>query len=168
MFTGHLGLALGARGFHTRLPMWALVTAAMLPDLVNTAWALTGYGDPGDVRSHGWVAAATSAALLGGLYLAVSRQISAAMLLAGLVVSHLVADYVTSQGMPPWPGGPRIGLHLYTNDPLDFAIEATMVIGGWLIYRRKIVPEQRRALPLGLMLGGLLLFQLLFQLLPIT
>ncbi len=90
------------------------------------------------------------------------------MLLAGLVVSHLVADYVTSRGMPTWPGGPRIGLHLYTIDPLDFTGEATMVIGGWLIYRRKIVPEQRRALPLGLMLGGLLLFQLLFQLLPIT
>jgi hypothetical protein len=47
-------------------------------------------------------------------------------------------------------------------------VEGSVVILGWWLYRRQIPPAARRVWPLGVMLGALLLFQFLFQLLPIT
>lgn len=167
MFTGHLGLALGAHGMWPRVPLWALVVAALLPDLVNTAWQLTGRGDPGDLQSHAWLPAGLAAAVMAIGYFVGRRDRGGAAVLAGVVLSHLLADYVTSRE-PTWPGGPRIGLHWYRYDLLDFTVEGSVVILGWWLYRRQIPQVARRAWPLGVMLGALLLFQFLFQLLPIT
>jgi hypothetical protein len=70
-----------------------------------------------------------------------------------------VADYATGL-KPTWPGGPWIGLQLYQRPAIDLAVEAIVIVIGWLVYRRSVSDDRRRSPPVTLMLVALLLLQL--------
>ena len=65
-----------------------------------------------------------------------------AALCGSVAVSHLRADYVTGL-KPTWPGGPTIGLDLYSRPLGDLAVETGVLVFGWLLYRRSLPPESR-------------------------
>jgi hypothetical protein len=83
------------------------------------------------------------AALAGALVL-VAYQLtgdgSVAALTGVLTLSHVVADYVTGV-KPTWPGGPMIGLDLYSLPLVDLIVEAAVLVVGWQVYRRSLPPE---------------------------
>jgi hypothetical protein len=155
---GHLGVALAARAARPTLPLWASALAAILPDAVDSLaptplapWlAHTTHTLPGAV---GWAAAA---ALLTSRFVGTRRG-----LLIGLVtLSHVLTDLATSR-LNAWPGGPEVGLHLYRFRAADFALEAVVIVGGWLLYRRTLPAP--RAWPATVMLAVLLGLQAAFD-----
>jgi hypothetical protein len=173
MYTGHLGIALAAKGVQPSVPLWVLVGAAQACDWVDAAVWPFGHADPASSRwliagdwtaqmaSHSLPSVAGIAIVLFGLYYAATRDGNGAWLVAGVALSHVLADYVTAE-KPTWPGGPRIGLSLYQHAAADFVVEAVIVWGGWLLYRRSL-PPGHSATPAWLMLAALIALQLIFS-----
>jgi len=77
-------------------------------------------------------------ALLGGVHWWRKRRLRAAVLLAALVVSHWVLDFVTHRPdlpLAPW-SDVKVGLGLWNYPALAFAAEAALLFGGmWLNFR---------------------------------
>jgi hypothetical protein len=71
---------------------------------------------------------------------------------------HLPADYLT--GLKPLaPGARSIGLQLYEHPPVDFVIEAMVIVAGWVLWKRSL-PEDRRDPPAAwILLASLLIVQ---------
>lgn len=170
MYTGHVGIALAAKGIRPRTPLWLLVAATQAYDWLDAlAWSI-GHPDPHSSRwlvagnltaqmaSHAVPTVLLTAAVLAALYFAATRDGGGAWLVAGVAVSHILVDYLTA-AKPTWPGGPRFGLSLYRHSAADFIVEVGIVCAGWLLYRRSL-PRGRSSAPAWLMLGALVALQL--------
>lgn len=168
MYMGHIGVALGARGLRPTVSLWVLVMAALASDLLDAAAGLAGVGSG---VAYPWthsVPGTLALAMLGALaYAAATRDGIGAAVVGGAVFSHVLGDLLTSR-LPAWPGGPTVGLHLYRFDAVDFALEAAVVLFGWVLYRRSLTSSQRRSWPTRGVLVAVLAFQLVFQALPIS
>jgi hypothetical protein len=57
------------------------------------------------------------------------------VLVGVLVLVHALLD-LTTGFKPFWFGGPPLGLDLYRFPMIDFAMEAIMVVVGWVVLRR--------------------------------
>ena len=136
MIAGHLGIAgaVYAARRDSSLP-WLLV-AAMAPDGVDALYVVAGICNPHGLYSHTLPAAVLIAALTGAVaYFSTDRRVTGA-LAALLVLAHLPADYVTGRKLF-WPGGELMGLYLYGQPALDFAVESLLAVGGWWLVRSK-------------------------------
>lgn len=167
MYMGHVGITLGARAVRPSVPLWSLCCAALLPDLANVVWNLTPIGDRNDLLSHSIPAVLVLAAVACLVNGVARRDWRGGALLGALVISHLLADYITSREAV-WPDGPVIGAHLYLHHRWDFVVEGVVIVAGWVLYRRSLLTTERVAWPLYTMLAVLLGFQFYFTLLPIT
>lgn len=158
MIAGHLGIALGARRFTRTVPIWLLLIAAQLPDWLDAGvCAVAPRYFPGQLLTHSIPAIVIAASALAALYAFRYREWDGALILALMVVSHALADYLTGI-KPTWPGGPRIGMGLYHDPVLDAAVEIVVVALGWMLYRQTL-PERWRsfrvaAIPLSLLVLG--------------
>lgn len=163
MYTGHVGVALASKGRWERLPLWLLALAAVGPDVADPLLRLSGAGLP----SHTLGAVLAWSLLFAATARAIGTSWTGAAVAGGVALSHLPLDWLTSR-LPLWVGGPAVGLHLYRYDPVDFGLEAGLVVGGWLLYRRTVpdAPAGRAASVAILVL--LLGLQVYFQSLPVT
>lgn len=135
MILGHLGLALGARAVDREAPLAWLVAASVAPDVLDLGLAAGGVCNAAGVYTHSLLAIAATATVLGTAAAWQTRSGRAALVVAALVVSHLLADYLT--GLKAlWIGGPVIGFDLYRWPWADFAIEAPIIAAGWWAARR--------------------------------
>ena len=158
MVAGHLGIVLLGKGIRRRIPISLLLAAALSSDLVSAVLVLTEVGDPGQMRSHSIPVVLPLAAGLALPYFAVTGDRRGTWLVALTSLSHVLTDYVTGI-KPTWPGGPFIGLHLYRYPALDFVFEVTVVVVGWLVYRRSLGEEARRSWLIWAALGALVALQ---------
>ena len=152
MYVGHLGIALGGKGLRRDAPLWLLVLATQGPDWAEAFFCATGTTAHA-MWSHSVPAVLALAAAMALASYAGTRDGAVSGLAAALVVSHLLVDYVTGI-KPMWPGGPKVGLDLYTRPGWDFLLETTVIVVGWWLYRRSLTPESRsRRLVQGLLLA---------------
>jgi hypothetical protein len=160
MYGGHVGIALAGKGFRRTIPLWLLLIATQLPDWTDAAVCAAGISSPpSEMLSHSLPAIAVLAAVLSLLYYAARRDLASSALVAGIVVSHALADYLTGL-KPTWPGGPSIGLGLYQKPATDFVVEAVVILIGWAIYRRSLPEDRRSSGAVILILVSVLLLQL--------
>lgn len=161
MYAGHVGIAVGAKGLRGSLPLWALIIASQLPDWTDATLCLAGVtsSTPG-MFSHSLPAIGVLTIVGTLIYLATTRDFVGSAFIGALVVSHAAADYITGL-KPTWPGGPMIGLDLYRHPVLDFAVEAVVILIGWLVYRASFPAEKRSSRNVLSVLGALLALQLL-------
>ena len=143
MFLGHYGLALGAKGARAELPLGMLMLAAVAPDLADPL--LTAVRVQADAYTHSLPAMAVYAVSFGTFARVLGLGWRSSAWLAGVAASHVLTDYLTSRIMT-WPGAPLFGLHLYAHPWADFTLEAGVLLAGWLIYRRVLVPARRNSL----------------------
>lgn len=140
MMVGHFGIAYGVRALDKReaderVPLLWLLAAAVAPDLVDAVLALGKYCNPDGVFSHSLPAVTALAVLFGaGAYLH-TRNVRTALIVAGVVMLHLVADFITGTKRL-WIGGPVVGLYIYRWSWLDFLVEVPVIVGGWWMLRR--------------------------------
>jgi membrane-bound metal-dependent hydrolase YbcI (DUF457 family) len=159
VYAGHIGVALGAKGVSPRQSLALLIFATQLPDWIDgTLCVVDCRFGPYEMYSHSFPAIAIVALLIGGLYFLFTRNRPGAAMMGAMVVSHALTDYITGD-KPTWPGGPRLGLQIYSHPVLDFAVEAAVVLAGWLIYRKSLTEEQRSKPPVWAILLALLALQ---------
>ena len=159
MYAGHVALGISAKRWAPIVPLWLLILASQLPDWMDAAVcaARPGTLNPA-MLSHSFYAIAAMAAfgaIVGKLFYG-SWYI--AKILALLVVSHLIGDFVTGL-KPTWPGGPLIGLRLYSRPALDFVFESFVIFWGWWMYRSTFRPAKRDSSAMRTMLVGLIALQ---------
>jgi len=160
MYGGHIGIALAGKGYRSTVPLWVLLIATQLPDWADAAACSFGSGSPpSEMLSHSIPAVALLATVVAILYYAAARDTGGSALAGAIVVSHMIADYITGL-KPTWPGGPFVGVELYKHPAVDFGIEAAVIAFGWMIYRRSLPSDRRDSSPVNVMLFCLLLLQL--------
>jgi len=146
LFIGHFATAYAAKRWAPRTSLATLFAAAQLPDLVWPVLLLAGVENatiaPGDTAftplrfdsypfSHSLLTVAAWGAAFGAVHFWRKRRPKDALLLALLVVSHWVLDFVSHRpDMPLWPGGPRFGLGLWNSVPATIVVELLMFAGG--------------------------------------
>jgi hypothetical protein len=159
VYAGHVGVALGAHGIRKAIPLWLLIIASQLPDWADAGLCLANVRTPvPGLYSHSLPAVAVLALIAAILYCFMVRDVAGMFLVAAVVGSHAVGDFFTGM-KPTWSGGPMIGLQLYRNPVIDFAIEALVLVAGWLLYRRSLPEDRRSSGPALTLLGALLAIQ---------
>ena len=152
MFVGHLAVALAAKRASPRTSLAALVAAAFGLDLLWPVFLLLGVErvrvapgitafTPLDFVHYPWSHSLTMAIIwgvaAGRLSVVRSRHFSTAALVAAVVISHWVLDFVTHRpDLPIWPGGPVTGLGLWNSIPATFAVEGALFAAAISVYVR--------------------------------
>ena len=152
MFLGHIALAMAAKRSAPRTSLATLFLAAQWADVLWPIFLALGIEQvriqPGNTAftpldfvsypySHSLLALAVWGILFGIVYRAVAGGRHTLWILAALVVSHWVLDWITHRpDMPLYPGGPKVGLGLWNSVPATLAIEGLMYAVGLTIYLR--------------------------------
>ena len=152
MFVGHFALGFAAKRVTPRVSLAVLFAAAQLADLL---WpVLVAFGleqvriDPGNTAftpldfvsypySHSLLLLVVWGITFGWLYRLLTGDGRAFLVIAALVVSHWILDFVTHRpDMPLYPGGPKLGLGLWNSVAGTMAVELTMYAAGLWVYCR--------------------------------
>jgi hypothetical protein len=153
VFIGHFALGFAAKRATPRVSLAVLFSAAQLADLM---WPfLVGAGiehvriAPGDTAftplefisypySHSLLMLIVWGFVFGYTFMRVRRtDVKVMLVLAALVVSHWVLDFVSHRpDMPLYPGGPKVGLGLWNSVPATIAVEVAMYAASLLVYMR--------------------------------
>jgi len=152
MFVGHLAVSLGAKAAEPRVPLSVLVAASFGLDLLWPVLLLAGVETvriaPGDTaftplafESYPW---SHSLLMVLGWGVAAwlvtyrfARNLRVSLVVAVVVVSHWVLDFVTHRpDLPLWPAGPRVGLGVWNSIPATILLEGAMFVGAIAIYTR--------------------------------
>ena len=160
MFIGHLAVGFASKRLTPQLPLPLLVLAPNLLDVLWPVFLALGIEsvkiDPGntavtplDLHDYPWshsllmaLVWSALAAFFGWIGL---RQIKAAGLLAALVFSHWILDFVTHRpDMPLWPGSTTyLGLGLWNSKIGTVLVEGTLFAAGVFLYVRATRPKDR-------------------------
>jgi membrane-bound metal-dependent hydrolase YbcI (DUF457 family) len=161
MFIGHFGVAFAAKRFAPAVSLGALFAAAQLADLVWPVLVLLGMETfvideqatvmtPLDFThypySHSLVALLIWGALFAGVYGALRRaRLSVVAILALLVVSHWVLDFVTHRPDMPLTlqGTQKFGLGLWNSVPGTLIVEFALLGVGVVLYARATAAADR-------------------------
>lgn len=150
MFIGHYALGLAAKRLAPRTSLGTLIAAPSFADLVWPVFLLTGWERITRVGgtnpfltlsfdsfpiSHSLVTLIGWGVLFGALYQMKTHYGRGAVIVALLVVSHWVLDYVVHiPDLPVYPGSGKVGLGLWNFPSVTVIVEALMFIGGAGIY----------------------------------
>lgn len=159
MYIGHVGAALGAKGLRRSIGLLVLLVATYTPDWVDAGLCFAGAFNPQGMLSHSLPSIALFALVGFAAYGAVTKDWTGAGVVAAIVVSHMLLDYITGY-KPTWPGGPTIGLGLYEHPIADFLAEGVVIAAGGLLYAQTLPPRKRPWVDVSIMLGALLALQL--------
>lgn len=160
MYVGHAGLAALLKGKRPRVPIALLVPVAFAPDWIDSFLHVVHH--PNAIVSHSLVSVGIGATVCGLLYWLWSRNAGDGLVVWLAYASHWPADFITGV-KPTWPGGPVLGLGLYSRPGWDLAIESGLVVICWLVYRTSL-PVQSRRRAIGLLIPlGLIGMQVVFE-----
>jgi hypothetical protein len=152
MFLGHIALALAAKRATPRVSLATLFLAAQWADVLWPIFLALGIEQvriqPGNTPftpldfvsypySHSLFALVVWGMLFGVVYRAVAGGRNTLWVLAALVISHWVLDWLTHRpDMPLYPGSAKYGLGLWNSVPATLVIEGLMYVAGLTIYLR--------------------------------
>ncbi len=157
MFVGHFAAGFAAKRVVPRMSLAVLFFAAQLADMLWPILVATGLETvriaPGITRvtplefvsypySHSLAALVVWGAVLGALCWRTTRRTTTFVVVAGLVLSHWLLDYLTHRpDMPIYPGGPTYGLSLWNSLAWTLAVEIVMFAAGVWVYVRATRPR---------------------------
>jgi len=152
MFIGHFAVGFAAKRAAPRLSLAALFAAAQFADVIWPFLVAAGVEQvrivPGITAftplefvsypySHSLLALVIWGVLFGGICALVLRDRRVMLVVAALVVSHWVLDWVTHRpDMPLYPGSRTFGLGLWNSVPATIAVETAMFVAGVWMYVR--------------------------------
>lgn len=152
MFIGHFAVGFAAKRLAPRVSLGTLFLAAQFIDLlwptllllgverVRIAPGITAF-TPLDFEHYPWSHSLFMVfvwgALFGAVYYALRRDARASVVLAILVLSHWLLDFLTHRpDLPVWLDGSRVGLGLWNSVPFSLSIEIGLFVCGILLYVR--------------------------------
>lgn len=152
MFLGHIAAGLAAKRVAPRTSTMVLLGAPLLVDLLWPFFLLLGMEhveiDPGSTAytpltftdypiTHSLLAGLGWAALACALYFAFSKDRRGALVVAALVVSHWIFDWIVHRpDLPLYPGGAEYGLGLWNSVAGTVLLEAALFVAGVVLYLR--------------------------------
>ena len=151
MFIGHFGVALAGKKATPETSLGTLIFAAQFLDLLWPVFLLLGIEHvefvPGITRvspmnftdypiSHSLLMAFVWSVLVGAIYYGWRRGRRAAWVVAALVLSHWLLDFIVHRpDLPLWPGGQaRLGLGLWNSWPGALFAEGLIFSAGLWLY----------------------------------
>lgn len=156
MFIGHVGAALAAKRVSPRASLGTLVAAALLVDLVWPVLLLAGVERVRVVPAsspflrldferypftHSVLGVLAWAAAFGAVVLWRTGSRRGAAVVAALVASHWVLDFVVHRpDLPLVWSGPKVGLGLWRSVPGTLAVELPLFALGVVAYARGTRP----------------------------
>jgi membrane-bound metal-dependent hydrolase YbcI (DUF457 family) len=160
VFIGHFALGLASKRVAPQPSLGWLFAACQWPDLLWPILCLVGMEHfrvaPGDTAftplafdyypwSHSLLMDAVWGGVLAVVYLARHRDKRGALVIAALVVSHWVLDWITHRpDMPILPNNDhRVGLGLWNHVVATIAIETVMYAGAVWVYNRITTANDR-------------------------
>jgi len=162
MFIGHFGVGFAARRLAPQVPLVVLFLAAQLADVLWPMFLAAGLEEVRVLEhdnpllrlefvsypySHSLVMLLLWGAGLGLLYRAATGNGRALGVLAAVVASHWVLDWITHRpDMPLYPHGPTAGLGLWNSVPWTLVAEIVLFAGGLWVYAKAAHLRQFRAL----------------------
>jgi hypothetical protein len=170
MFVGHYGVSFAAKRLDRTIPLWLLFVAVQWLDVVWAPLVLVGVEKvrivPGITASnpldlyympftHSLVAAVLWSGAAFVLYrIAWSRKdVLAASVVAGAVLSHWVLDFVVHRpDLPLYDNTAKVGLGLWNSAGLAFGLEAVLFFGGMYLYFRTGVARRWPTIVFGVLM----------------
>jgi membrane-bound metal-dependent hydrolase YbcI (DUF457 family) len=159
MFIGHFAVGFAGKRAAPRASLPALLFAALFADILWPVLVALGIEKvvikPGSTAytplefvsypwSHSLLMLIIWGVLLGALFRNRPDGRRTGLVLAILVVSHWVLDWITHRpDMPLWPGGPVTGLDLWQSVLATMIVEIPMFIVGVMIYARSTRSRDR-------------------------
>lgn len=150
MFLGHFAVGFAAKRVAPKTSIGTLLAAAQLLDLLWPVLLLLGVEHvrirPGAAPfavldftdyplSHSLLLTLVWAGLFAVLYRFRTGYTTGAAWVGICVVSHWVLDLASHRpDLPLWPGGPRLGLGLWTSPPATLVVESAMFAGALWSY----------------------------------
>jgi hypothetical protein len=152
MFIGHFALGFAAKPAVPRVSLAVLLLASLFADVLWPVLVLAGLEQvrivPGFTAytplefvnypwSHSLLLLVVWGAGFGGAYRGIFGGRRTFLVLAALVVSHWVLDWVThAADMPLYPGGPKLGLGLWNSVGGTIFVETLLYAAGLWVYAR--------------------------------
>lgn len=156
MFAGHFGLAAGVKAQTPSIPLWALMLATQLLDVIFVGLYLAGIEtltpvDPAHPSAYGGalIHAVYTHSLVGAALIAVVAGLVArsawgrqgGLVIAGVVFSHWILDLLVHRpDLPILPGNagdlPLLGFGLWTMPTVSAVLEGILVVAGAFLYYR--------------------------------
>lgn len=159
MYIGHVGAALAAKRVRVSVSLLALLIATYAPDWIDSGLCFAGDYSAREMLSHSIPAVMVFTVIGFAAYTLITRDRVGGFVVGAVILSHMLLDWITGS-KPTWPGGPVIGLQLYSHPVADFVAEAVVITIGAVIYARTLPPRRRPWLDVSIMLGALLALQL--------
>lgn len=159
MFIGHHAASFAAKRWAPRVSLGTLFGATMLLDLVWPVLLLAGIEHvrvaPGITAftpldfndypiTHSLLSVVGWSLLAGLVYWLVRKSWRDAVVVGVAVLSHWVLDFITHRpDLPLWPGGPVVGLGLWSSVPGTIVVEVGLFVFGLWLYLRATTPRDR-------------------------
>lgn len=156
MFLGHIGLGFAAKALTLKAPLWSLLIASQIPDILSlvfisigvekTSVSTTSFSDGVQIQkmgsipwSHGLTMNILWAVLFGIIAWFVFGDKNSALIISGLVLSHWLLDFFTHGPDLPllFSNNEAVGLGLWNSGTgfiTAMVIEVVMLVAGILIY----------------------------------
>jgi hypothetical protein len=177
MFLGHYALGFAAKSAAPKTSLGAITLAANLADEMWPILLLLGVehvaispglmeASPLDFTDYPWTHSLLTGALaglaFGVVYFLLRRYGRGALVLGGLVLSHWLLDlFFHRADLPLWPGGPKLGLGLWSSLPVTLLCElAFFAAGVWLYQRRTEAIDRTGSIALWALAGFLVVVYL--------
>lgn len=154
----HISTGFAGKWIAPRVPLWVLLIASELIDLLWIVFWFTGLeGINGAPWSHSLAMSLVWSVLAGGIVAAIYRHIKSGLAVGLIVFSHWIIDYITHPmgavlGGEPLPNdlflssytSPQVGLGLYNENILwAYIFEIVITAAGvalYLLFRKKRGP----------------------------
>jgi hypothetical protein len=159
MFIGHHAAAFAAKRVAPRVSLGTLFAAAMALDLAwpillllgvehvriapgNTAFTPLDFYDYPWTHSLAMVLVWSIAATL--IHHAIRKSWRDAIIVGTAVLSHWVLDFICHRpDLPLWPGGPKVGLGLWSAVHATVVVEVALFLGALALYLRATTARDR-------------------------
>jgi len=162
MLLGHFGVGFAAKQLAPKAPLWSLLVASQVLDLLSFGFAAVGLETFGmsqtDLQhgvqvevlgsvpwSHGLLMSVVWSLVVGGIAYFISRNWRTSGVLGLVVFSHWVLDWIVHPADLPLAlcGSPKVGLGLWCSGPgliASIVLELALFVGGivvYVVYRRR-------------------------------
>lgn len=161
MFIGHFGVGFAAKKVDKKPSLGTLFFASQFVDLIWPVLLLIGLEkvaiDPGNTAftplnfiyypfTHSLLGVFIWSVLFGSIYYLIKKNIKTSLLLAGLVTSHWILDFLTHRPdlpLSPWTNI-KVGLGLWNSVILTIIVEGLIFIGGAYFYMKSTRADNKK------------------------
>ena len=151
MLLGHIGIGLAGKSVERQMPLWALIIAVMVPDLMSALFGIFGLKDETAFWSHSLLMTLVFCLISALIIYLIYHRFSAVLIFSGLILSHWICDFISwplevigfNYGINIFSENSAYGLGLYKTIPGALISEFTLLLLGLGLYIFRRLKNER-------------------------